>query len=378
VVIAVVGAGVFGSWTAWRLQAAGHRVTLVDAFGPANGRASSADHSRVIRAGYGPDAIYSRWATDSLHEWRALEQDTGRPLLTTTGALFLGEPDNAYVRATHATLTSLALPCELLDPAALARRFPHISVEGLGPALFETGAGVLRARAGVQAAAARAIGAGVAYEAARVAALDESRAAPGVRRTDGSAIAADAYIFACGPWLPQVFPDSVGGRIRPTRQEVLYFGIPPGDARFSAPSMPVWIDFAGGVYGIPDLDARGFKIGIDRHGPPVDPDRLDRVIDPRLVDDTRRWMARRFPALADAPLVDGRVCQYENTSSGDFIIDRHPRWDHVWIVGGGSGHGFKHGPAVARYVADLIGRDAAPDARFTLASKHAHPARAVY
>ena len=185
-------------------------------------------------------------------------------------------------------------------------------------------------------------------------------------------------MFACGPWLPALFPRAVGERIRPTRQEVLHFGVPAGDLRFSVERLPVWIDFAAGLYGIPDLDAHGFKVGIDRHGAAIDPDAADRLVGDEAVQMTRAFFARRFPALLRAPLVDAHVCQYENTSTGDFIIDRHPQWAHVWVVGGGSGHGFKHGPAVGKHVAELLAGRAAVDSRFALAGKAGEAARAVY
>ena len=175
-----------------------------------------------------------------------------------------------------------------------------------------------------------------------------------------------------------MFPLAVGRRLKATRQEVLYFGVPAGDPRYALTNLPVWIDFAAGFYGVPDLDAQGFKVGIDRHGPPIDPDSADRVVGLQVVKNTRGWISRRFPGLKDAPLVDARVCQYENTSSGDFIIDRHPAWSNVWIVGGGSGHGFKHGPAVARHVAALVSGDVEPQTRFGLASKSAAAKRAVF
>jgi glycine/D-amino acid oxidase-like deaminating enzyme len=95
---------------------------------------------------------------------------------------------------------------------------------------------------------------------------------------NGARLEAEQIVFACGPWLPALLPDAVGGRIRPTRQEVLYFGVPAGDVRFAVDRLPVWIDFAAGVYGIPDLDTHGFKIGLDRHGPAIDPDTADRVV----------------------------------------------------------------------------------------------------
>jgi monomeric sarcosine oxidase len=377
--IAVIGAGVFGAWSALRLADAGYDVTLVDAYGPANGRASSSDHSRVIRAGYGADALYSEWAMHALDDWRALEAETGERLLIVTGALFLGPPGFAYLRETFDTLSSLGRHVEWMAPGALAARFRGVTADGLGPAVYEPSAGILRARAAVQAVVQLARGTRhVAWRIAHVQPIDETRSTVDVRLTDGSAVDADTFVFACGPWLPRLFPAAVGARIRPTAQEVLYFGVPPGLDQFVAARFPVWIDFDAGLYGLPDVDSAGFKVGIDRHGPPIDPDTADRLVDPAIVRAVRVYLARRFPQLADAPLVDSRVCQYENTATGDFLIDRHPHYDNVWIVGGGSGHGFKHGPSVGRHVADLIRARVSPLPRFALAAMGTTPQRSVY
>lgn len=377
--ITVIGAGVFGAWCAWFLAARGHAVTVVDAYGPANARASSADHSRIIRCGYGADAIYSVWARASLADWAWLAVESRRPLLAPGGALFLGAPGNEYIRATRETLSALRIANETLEPDALRLRFVPIAVDGLGTALFEPGAGVIRARAAVQALVAIAQErAGVRYRLDRVRPFDESRATPLLETASGERLAADLCVCACGPWLPALFPQAVAARIRSTRQEVLHFGVPPGDERFSLGPLPVWIDFEAGLYGIPELDGRGFKVGLDRHGPLVDPDRQERLVEPHIVDRTRAWLARRFPALTGAPLVGSRVCQYENTDTGDFLIDRHPQWPNVLIVGGGSGHGFKHGPAVGRYVAGLVAGDGVPEARFALASRTPGARRAVH
>jgi glycine/D-amino acid oxidase-like deaminating enzyme len=377
--LVVIGAGVFGAWSAWFLAARGHQVTLVDAFGPANARASSADHSRVIRCGYGADEIYSRWAHAAVDDWNWLSRESGRALVETAGALFMGPPGTAYIDDTYQTLTTLGIACELMTPSALCKHYPQVACNGLGSTLFERDAGAIRARAALQLLVkllTQRTGAG--YEVARVLPLDESRDAPVFTTTSGDTLAADAYVCACGPWLSSMFPSAVGDRIRATRQEILNFGVPPGNSRFSLHELPIWIDFDAGLYGIPDFDARGFKVGVDRHGPPIDPDTADRLVDPRVVDDTRAWLARRFPALAGAPLVDSHVCQYENTHNGDFIIDRHPSWPNVWIVGGGSGHGFKHGPAVGRHVAALVDDNAAVDPRFSLTRKLTTAARTVY
>lgn len=374
----VIGAGVFGAWSALRLARDGWQVTLVDAYGPANGRASSSDHSRVIRAGYGAAADYTRWAVESLTDWQWLAKKAGQPLVVESGALFLGTPAAAYLTDTAATLTACGVTHERLDAASVASRFPQIGVIGLGDAVYEARGGVIRARHAVHAAVAVGRSYGVRYEQRQVVPLDESAGAPQVRLSSGETLSADRYVFACGPWLPRLFPDTIGGRIRPTRQEVLYFGVPPGDTRFALDRLPVWIDFEAGYYGIPDLDACGFKVGVDRHGAAIDPDRDDRLVDLGTVARVRAFFARRFPALADAPLLDAHVCQYENTTHGDFVIDRHPRWGTVWIAGGGSGHGFKHGPAVGKHVADLLAGRAEARPRFALGGTSTAAARTVY
>jgi len=120
------------------------------------------------------------------------------------------------------------------------------------------------------------------------------------------------------------------------------------------------------------------KVGIDEHGPPFDPDTADRIVDAASVEKARAWLARRVPALADAPAIESRVCQYENTSTGDFLIDRHPLHANVWIAGGGSGHGFKHGPAVGALVARMVMTGEPADPRFALEHKTTDARRTVY
>src|SRR5918992_5762721 len=116
--VAVIGAGVFGAWTAHHLSVSGAQVTLVDAYGPANARASSGDESRIIRCGYGPDAIYSRWAHRSLDLWRAQFERMGggqAPLFHACGVLWLASGDDPYTKATLETLRRERLPVSVLD-----------------------------------------------------------------------------------------------------------------------------------------------------------------------------------------------------------------------------------------------------------------------
>jgi monomeric sarcosine oxidase len=377
--VAVVGAGVFGSWTAWHLCKAGRRVVLVDAYGPASSRGSSGGETRVTRMGYGDKEIYSRWSWASLREWKALQARTGgAPLFHQTGVLFMAHEQDPLNLASVATLGRLRIPCEKLDRAALEKRWPQIDFETVTWAFFEPESGALMARRSVQAVAAEVSKSGGTFRLAKAGPPAARGRVSDLALSDGSRLRAGSYVFALGPWLGKVFPDLLGSRIFPTRQEVLYFGPPAGDRRFAAPEFPTWIDHGGEIYGIPDIETKGFKIAPDRHGPTFDPDSGERRVSAETVASVRAFLARRFPALKDAPLVAGEVCQYENSSNGDFLIDRHPDHDNVWLVGGGSGHGFKHGPALGEYVAARVQDGGAVETRFSLATKEKVQKRGVY
>lgn len=377
--VVVVGSGVFGVWTAHHLLARGAAVTLAEAYGAAHSRSSSGDETRIVRCGYGPDAIYSELALRSLDQWRALSDRAGwtDPLWHQAGVLWMAAGNDPYTVATRETLSRLNVPPDVLSRSDLRTRFPHFDTEGIEVALLERDCGVVAARRAVRALVAELEQRGARLLSARIGAPE----GPPVRalRTEGGAdVAGDRFVFACGAWLPALFPDLLRGRIRPTRQVVTYFGTPAGDRRFTGAQMPAWIDFPSGIYGTPDIDGRGVKVGIDEHGVPIDPDTDDRMPDRAAVDRARGWLARRVPALANAPVVETRVCAYENTATGDFLIDRHPAHDNVWIAGGGSGHGFKHGPAVGELMARMVLDGESPDARFALAGKTIDERRSVY
>jgi monomeric sarcosine oxidase len=377
--VVVAGAGCFGTWIAWHLRRAGRSVLLLDAYGPANARASSGGESRVIRMSYGPDEIYTRLSWRSLDMWKELFARVGRAeLFQRTGVLWMALADTQSAKDSLAVLEKVGVPHETLPGRELAKRFPQLRVEPGGWAIWEPESGALLARRAVAAVAADAVAAGVEMKRAVALAPEGSGKLSSLRLTNGETVSAAAYVYACGPWLGRVVPAALGDRIFPTRQEVFFFGVPAGDDRFEPPAMPVWLDFEQRWYGIPSLETRGFKLADDTHGDPVDPDNLDRVPSAAGIQNARDFLARRFPGLAQAPLVESRVCQYENTSNGDFVLDRHPGFDNVWVAGGGSGHGFKHGPAVGEFVANLVTTGAATDPRFSLATKQKIQHRTVH
>jgi sarcosine oxidase len=381
--VVVVGAGAFGGWTALELRRRGARVTLIDAWGPGNARASSGGETRVIRATYGARTIYTKMAVRAMALWRAHDAKWGRGFFRKTGALWmLGADaigaDDAFGRASALALRAEKLPIEELTPQAAAMRFPQISFDDtIKAVLWEPEAGYLFARRACEHVVERFIAEGGEYRQSTVPVPVSIGEAP-LRRLalgDGAAIEADAFVFACGPWLGRLFPDVIGPRVTPTRQEVYYFGTPPGDTRFLDPSMPVWVDYRDRLmYGIPGNANRGFKVADDTPGPTFDPTNGTRDATPAGIEAARGFLKQRFPALAGAPLLGSEVCQYEASPDSHFIIDRHPAAANVWIAGGGSGHGFKMGPAIGERVASHVIAGSAPDPQFALARLAAPPA----
>jgi glycine/D-amino acid oxidase-like deaminating enzyme len=276
-----------------------------------------------------------------------------------------------------------------LSSSQMKKRWPQINFEGVEWGIFEPECGYLDARASCQAVVDAFQAAGGKYRQLAVlpeienahvgtaaSAVQSSKARQtladpqnaGLRNislSNGSRLEADIYVFACGPWLGKLFPQAVGNLVQATKQDIFFFGTPGGDDRFTDAHLPVWADHRGRFrYGIPGAlsgDARrGFKIADDTRGPAFDPTDGERIASPETLKDIREYVAFRFPALKDAPLVETRVCQYEQTPDSHFIIDRHPKNENVWIVGGGSGHGFKHGPALGEMMGELILKDREP------------------
>ncbi len=365
--IAVIGAGAFGGWTALHLLERGARVTLLDAWGPGNSRASSGGETRIMRCTYGADHAYTEMAARALALWAKYEKRWKRRVLHRTGVLWMAEERqagddatvNLFERDSLATLRVAKIKFRELSSAQMKKRWPQINFEGIAWGIFEPDSGFLDARTSCQYVVEDFIAAGGKYiELAVLAEGLEDRPMRVLRLSDGSVLKADFYVFACGPWVGKLFPQAIGNLIRPTKQDVFFFGTPPGDDRFNDQHLPVWGDHRGRFrYGIPGSDRRGFKIADDTRGPAFDPANGERVVSPETLKDVREYVGFRFPALENAPLIETRVCQYEQTPDGHFVIDRHPINENVWIVGGGSGHGFKHGPALGEMVAELILKD---------------------
>ena len=367
--VAVIGAGAFGGWTALHLLRSGAHVQLVDAWGPGNPRASSGGETRIIRGAYGPDQPYTEMTARAMRLWREHEQRWKRRFFHPIGVLFMAaDGDDAWEAGSEPMLKEARIPCKTLSVRAMRKQWPQICFDGIDWGLFEPESGYLTARAACQAVVKGFMDEGGEYRRAAVLNDDlEEGLEKGLQLSDGSRVKADRYVFACGPWMGKLFPRSIGNTIRATQQDVFFFGTPAGDARFDGKHLPVWADHRGRfTYGIPGHSGRAFKMADDTRGPDFDPTSGERVVSSDRLRMAREYLELRFPGMKKAPLIKGRVCQYEQTPDSHFIIDRHPEGERVWLVGGGSGHGFKHGPALGELVARLVMEDGEASRRWRL------------
>jgi sarcosine oxidase len=329
-------------------------VTLVEQYTPGHVRAASGGENRLIRFSHGADDWYTRSARRALELWRELESEAGAEVFVPSGVIWFFRDSLDWADESEGALRAAGAAVERLSPGDAREFFPSFDPTGVTSVLYEPEAGVLRARDATRYLAEQAVARGARFMHGTAVPADG-----GVELSDGR-IDAEQVVWACGAWLARLFPELV--RLTVTRQEVFFFGSPP---EWQAPAVPAWVDFDAGVYGTGDVDGRGFKASPDRHGPEFDPDRDDRVVSPEKEREAREYVGRRFPALASAPLVGSRACPNALTNDQQFLVAPHPEDDHVWLLGGGSGHGFKHGPALAEYVHRLLDGEK-PDPRFGL------------
>ena len=353
--VVIVGAGTFGASLAWWLARSGHEVTLVDQFEPGDPRATSGGESRLIRCSHGSDAGYTQTARRAGELWRELERESGQTLMEECGVVWFAHRDDGWEAESEATLGGLGIPTQRLEPDEAARLFPSVGIADVTFALLEPEAGVVRAQRAVRALAAQA--------EAHGARLVRGRARPEGGATvlgDGGHVEGDAVVWACGGWLGRLFPELV--RLTVTCQELLFFDCGP---EWHYTRVPGWVDYDLAMYGTGDLDGLGFKAALDVEGPRLDP---DAELPPAGATEerVRAYLTERFPALGTAPLREGRCCRYELSPDSHFIAAPHPEQRGVWLLGGGSGHGFKHGPAIAELVAATLEGGAALPERFAL------------
>jgi sarcosine oxidase len=342
----VVGAGVFGASTARELARRGWDVRLVEQYAAGNVRSGSGGDTRLMRSSHGDAEWYTLLARRALELWRELEAETRVQLFEPVGLAWFETGDDDFTRRSEQTLGRLGIACERLTPEESKRLFPSLGVDDLRSTLYEPEAGVLYARL-----ATRTLARGLRVESAHATPTDPPRA--------------DVVVWACGSWLPTLFPELVQQRI--SRRDVFFVGV---DGSWAG--TPAFCDYAGPYYGHGELGGLGLEVAWDGPGEEIDPDEVERLPDPESEQLARAYLARRFPALAGAPLIGSRVCQYDLTADTHFLFDRHPERAGWWLLGGSSGHGFKHGPALGEYVADCIEGRREPKAFHALGPREGH------
>lgn len=355
--VAVVGAGAFGAWTAYQLILRGAKVTLFDPWGPGHSRSSSGGETRLIRGTYGNDEVYARLVADAFQEWEKFQERSGHQVYFPTGSLWLfSKSDDSYARTAMPLLQRHGLSLEEWTLSQTRERFPQIYLDDIHTVFWEKEAGYLMARKTCQYLVEELVKAGGQFLVEQVkpgkiqgAKLQE------VKLAGGGVYKADAYVFACGPWMPKLFPEILGDLISISRQEIHYFGLPALSKAYRTPDFPIWVDMGERIrYGVPDYDGRGFKVADDTREGSFDVTSADREVRVATLNQVRDYLGYRFPALRDAPMTEARVCQYSNSPNGHFLLDRHPEADNVFLAGAGCGHGFKLGPMIGRIMAERV------------------------
>ena len=345
--VVVVGAGAFGGWTALSLRERGAKVTLIDAYGPGNPRASSGGENRNISSAYGDREVYTRWAHQAWGAWHRRQEEFGRRLIYPSGGLRI--LPRKVMAADIATFDRLKLPYELLSGAEVSRRWPQIRYEDADTIFYDRNCGTVKARDSMIAVSEVFMQKGGVV---RIGYATPGRGAGGRLETvmvDGAPMAAGAFVFACGPWLPKLLPTLLGDRIGIPRRELFFIGTAPGDMRYRWENAPYLAD---GILSTSSDIGGGYKLAPNLLGVPIDPDDGDRLPTPFLIDQVNAYIARHLPGLIGRPIIANYVCQLERTDNDHYLIDRHPDYANAWIAGGGSGHAFKMGPVLGEYIAD--------------------------
>ncbi len=345
----VVGAGIWGASLALRLAESGRQVTLVERLAGDDPRRASAGATRLVRSAHGTSEFYARMAWQATRDWLALNERAGEQIFLPQGVMWFGREADGWEARSAEVLKNLDIPCTLLDPAEAARFYPELRHDDLATVLHEPEAGVVRARRATEVITGLAQDAGVT--------LIRGAAGPAGRQVviDGEAMTADQVVWACGAWLPELFP---GLPITVTRQDTTHFAA-------GWTGVPAFCDYSASAYGHGDVGGHGMKITSDVEGEPgFDPDSARGDILPASEQRARDYLARRFPSLAGVPLGLTQVCQYALTPDGEWVITEIE--DGVWVLGGDSGHGAKHAPALATYLTSVLTGEAAIDPRFGL------------
>ncbi len=345
----ILGAGIMGLSTAFALDAAGWRVTVVEADPVPNPRGASVDDHRLIRHAYGAQRGYARMVEDAYRAWDGVFAAVGERPYLRTGVLALAATDEGWIADSRAALHGEGLPAQVIAPGEAAARHPWLDPDGIGVAFISPDGGVLLARRIVVALHRHLTARGVAFVRATAREADAERAR--LVLDHGAVLEADALVIAAGPWAPRFLP-ALAGRVVPSRQIVVYLD-PPAARRAAWVAAPMLLDLslAGGFYAVPPVAGTPLKIGDHRFSRSGDPD------EPREASAAERdaILALAAPRLRDFAgyrVLDARACYYDVEDREEFVVE--PLSPRCVVMSGFSGHGFKFGAVLGRAVAAAL------------------------
>ena len=381
--VVVIGAGCWGGWTALNLQRSGAKVLLIDEWGPGNARSTSGDETRGVRSSYGDRVapageVWARWARRAMTKWLEFDATWGKEMriqhFYPCGDLIFRAGPEPFTTHTRENWDKLKIPYEVLPIDEVHYRWPVYNLKDMKLALYEPDAGVVRARRSCESVAGvfKSLGGKMLLSRAwpTMAANGKMKQ---LQLSNGDLLEAPTFVFAIGPWFPKVFPDLMGKRMRTPMGNVGYFGAPSGDQRFTFPNLPTW-NYPG-VTGWPQLpdDNSGFRVRTGG-GTETDPDTSSRWLSEESTKRLKDFVANKFPALAGAPLLRTHSCHYELGTSRNFMVDKHPQMENVWLAGSGQAEGFKFGPVIGEYIANrVLGHDQEPE----LAAQYKIPTQTI-
>jgi glycine/D-amino acid oxidase-like deaminating enzyme len=368
--VAVLGGSAWGGWIALKLLEAGLAVQVIEPQGAGHDQSGSGGLSRIIRATYGGDPLYMDMVDQSFKDWDAYARLWNKPLITYTGLLWLFQTDPAYVTHSLAQMHEFGYALEDWTLSRAQNSYPDFRWDDIQHVFYEPKAGFIPAADTCRLLQQQVIAAGGQWLSLSgkpgSASNDQLQE---VLLSNGEKLTADWYVFAAGAWNPLLFPDVFHEKVYLSRHEVSFFS-----PKQATPQLPIWLDFdAAGTlfYGIPHQEP-GIKVSFDERTHTLTDANAERTTNPILVQRNQQYLNHRLPFTQQNNLAHNRVCVYDNTPDGDFILDIHPRYNNVLIASGSSGHGYKMGPAIGQLVAGHLSKQSTLPQKFSLNRLHAN------
>ena len=353
--VTVIGGGIMGLSTAFALCQEGHRVTVFEQGSIPNPLGSSVDDHRLIRHPYGPMHGYSRLIDPALSAWDRIWAETGQRHLHHTGTLILARDDLHWAKTSLSDIQDMGIEHKIIDLQKLRDHAPLLKPDGVEFAVWVQSGGALLAEPIIRSLARYLILRGVTINThTPIIDIDTKRAS--VTLEDGLRVSADRLVVAAGPWVRDLCPAAIG-RVKPSRQLVLYLKPPPRllETWRKAP-MVLDIHGSGGIYVVPPVGSTGLKVGDHSFSLKGHPDK-DRTAKSAEISQLLDACRGRIEGIDDYEVSDAKVCFYTVQAKERFILESV---DKALLMTGFSGHGFKFGALMGALAAGMLTHSTEP------------------